>query len=204
MEAKCRSRVSQAEWLPRLGGMMKWLIRKRLTAFEKKYGYDATYMKHVLDTDFRAFMRFARAATAVKHRKDTPIDLYCATSITGLMVADCGPCTQLAVLMALEEGVPAATIAKIVRGNEDEMTEPTRLGARFARAVLARSPAADELRAEIEKKYGPRAVITLGLALVGSQLYPTFKYAIGYGHACQRIEVGNQVITPKLHAVAAA
>jgi hypothetical protein len=184
--------------------MLKWFIRNRLTAFEKKFGYDASYMRHVLDTDFGAFRRFARAAASLSgYRKDVPIDLHAAVGLTGTLVADCGPCTQLGVTMALQQGVPATTIAKLIRGDETEMTEPTRLGAKFARAVLARSPAADDLRAEIERKYGPRAVITLGLALVGSQLYPTFKYAIGYGHACQRIEVGNQVITPKLHGVAA-
>ena len=78
------------------------------------------------------------------------------------------------------------------------MTEPVRLGGRFARAVLARSPEADALREEIERRHGPRAVITLGLALVASQLYPTFKYAIGYGHACQRIEIEGRTIVPKL------
>jgi hypothetical protein len=81
------------------------------------------------------------------------------------------------------------------------MTEPTRLGVRFARAVLARDgAAADEARAEIERLHGARAVISLGLALVASQLYPTFKYALGYGHACSRIQVEGTVITPKLAA----
>jgi hypothetical protein len=185
--------------------MMKWFIRKRLAAFERKFGYDASYMRHVLDTDISAFMRFGRAASSLSgYRKDVPIDLHAAVGLTGTLVADCGPCTQLGVTMALQQGVPAATIAKIIRGDETEMTATTRLGARFARAVLARSAMADDLRAEIEQKYGPRAVISLGLTLVASQLYPTFKYAIGYGHACRRIEVGDQVITPTLHPVAAA
>lgn len=183
---------------------MKWLIRKQLASFEKKFGYDVSYMRYVLDTDFSAFIRFARAARAVSHyRKDVPIDLYTACMLTGVMLADCGPCAQLGVTMALQQGVPATTIAKIVRGDDADMTEPCRLGARFARAVIARSGQADDLRAEIEAKYGKRAVISLGLALVGSQLYPTFKYAIGFGHACRRLEVGDQIITPK-HAVAVA
>lgn len=196
--------MSHAVGLSRLECMLKWFIRNRLTAFEQKFGYDASYMRYVLDTDFAAFRRFARAASSLSgYRKDTPIDLHAAVGLTGTLVADCGPCTQLGVTMALHEGVPATTIAKIIRGDAAEMTETTRLGSQFARAVLARSPTADDLRAEIEKKYGPRAVISLGLTLVASQLYPTFKYAIGYGHACQRIEVGNQVITPK-HQLAVA
>lgn len=181
--------------------MLKWLVRRKLASFEQQFGYDASYMRHVLDIDFGAFMQFAKVQGMSKHKKAVPIDVYYAAAITGAMVADCGPCTQLVVTMALRDGVPAATLAKLVRGDEENMTEPTRLGARFARAVLARDPAADELRETIIKRYGQRAVISLGFALVGSQIYPTFKYALGFGHACQRITVENQTIVPKLVAV---
>ena len=179
---------------------MKWLIGKRLASFEKQFGYDASYMRHVLDTDLGAFMRFARATSIGRYRKDVPLDVHVAVGLVGTLTADCGPCTQLGVTMALREGVPGATIARILRGDETDMTEPTRLGARFARTVLARDPSADEVREEIVRRWGPRAVISLGFALVASQMYPTFKYALGYGHACQRIEVEGRSITPRLAA----
>lgn len=183
--------------------MLKWLIRKRLTAFEKQFGYDASYMRHVLDRDLGAFLKFARAGDVARHRRDVPMDLWYAVKITGGLAADCGPCTQLVVTMALKEGVPGATIAKLLRGDENEMTEAMRLGSRFARAVLARDGAtADPLREEIVRRHGERAVISLGLALVGSQLFPTLKYALGYGHACSRIQVEDRTITPK-HVVLA-
>ena len=189
--------MSQRSGVPRLGGMMKWLIRRQLASFERQFGYDASYMRHVLDTDLAAFLRFARAGAIGKYRKDVPLDVYLAAGLVGSLTADCGPCTQLGVTMALREGVPGGTIARILRGDEAEMTEPTRLGARFARAVLARDAAADELREEILRRWGPRAVISLGLALVASQMYPTFKYALGYGHACQRIDIDGRTITPR-------
>ena len=194
-----RGAMSQPPSQPRLDGMLKWFIKRRLAAFEREFGYDASYMRHVLDTDLGAFMRFAKATGVSRYRRDVPLDLYVAVGLTGGVHADCGPCTQLGVTMALREGVPATTIARILRGNLEEMTEPTRLGVRFARAVLARDgAAADEARAEIERLHGPRAVISLGLALVASQLYPTFKYALGYGRACSRIEVEGQTISPRL------
>jgi hypothetical protein len=181
--------------------MLKWLIHRKLAAFEKDFGYDASYMHHVLDVDFRAFTKFARAASIGHYRKDVPIDVHCAVSFVGIVHADCGPCAQLGVTMALREGVPGATIAKILRGNEIDMTEPTRLGVRFARAVIARDAVAcDEARTELEARYGKRAIVSLGLALCASQLYPTFKWALGYGHACQRIEVDGTTIVPKLVA----
>lgn len=181
--------------------MLKWLIHRRLAAFEEDFGYDASYMHHVLDTDFGAFRRFARAAAIGRYRKDVPIDVHCAVGLVGVIEADCGPCAQLGVTMALREGVPGATIAKILGGDEEEMTEPTRLGVRFARAVLARDAvAADEARAELERRYGKRAIVTLGLAICASQLYPNFKWALGFGHACQRLQVEGATIVPKLVA----
>jgi hypothetical protein len=177
--------------------MMKWFTHRKLAAFEKEFGYDASYMHHVLDTDFRAFVKFARATAIGRYRKDVPPDVHCAVALAGVIAADCGPCAQLGITMALREGVPGATIAKIVRGDLDQMTEPTRLGVQFARAVLARDVvAADEARAELERRYGKRSIVTLGLALCASQLYPNFKYALGYGRSCQRLQVEDASIAP--------
>jgi hypothetical protein len=179
--------------------MLKWFLHRKLAAFEKDFGYDASYMHDVLDTDFGAFMKFARATAIGNYRKDVPIDVYTAVMLVGVTKADCGPCAQLGVTMALRQGVPGATLAKILRGDEAAMTEPTRLGVRFARAVFARDAlAADEARAELARRYGKRAIVSLGLAICASQLYPNFKWALGYGHACQRIEVEGTTIAPKL------
>lgn len=181
--------------------MLKWFIHRKLAAFEKDFGYDASYLHHVLDVDFGAFLKFARATAIGNYRKDVPLDVLCAVGLVGVIQADCGPCAQLGVTMALRQGVPGATIAKILRGNEEDMTEPTRLGVRFARAVFARDAvAADETRAELERRYGKRAIVTLGLAICASQLYPNFKWALGFGHACQRIQVDGTTIVPKLVA----
>jgi hypothetical protein len=177
--------------------MMKWMIRRRVAAFERDFGYDAAYMRHVLDHDLGAFLKFARITGISAYRRDVPKDVYYAAKIAGALAADCGPCTQLVVTMALRDGIPGVTIAKVLEGDLTVMTERTRLGVQFARAVLARDPAADDVRAEIERRWGPRAVISLGYALVSSQVYPTLKYALGYGKACQRVEVEGRTIAPR-------
>ena len=40
-------------------------------------------------------------------------------------------------------------------------------------------------------------MISLGYALVSSQVYPTLKYALGYGKACQRVDVEGRSIAPR-------
>src|SRR5262249_36768034 len=108
--------------------MLKWLIRKRLSAFQRKFDYNADYVREILDTDSRAFFRFARAASAMSYRRDVPRDVYCAVGLTSVMIEDCGPCTQLVVAMALQDGVAPRTLANIVQGNDALLDDAVRLG----------------------------------------------------------------------------
>jgi hypothetical protein len=177
--------------------MLRWMIRRRLAVFERTYGYDASYLREILATDLGAFLRLARAGGIGSYRKDVPLATYHATKITGAMTADCGPCTQLVVGMALHDGVAAPVIASIIACNDAAMADEVVLGVRFARAVLARDPEADVSRDEILRRWGPRAVVSLAFALVASQQYPTLKYALGYGKACTRVVVAGEVVTPR-------
>jgi len=184
--------------------MIKWVMRRKLRAFEQAYGYDASYMHEVLDLDVGAFFKFARATSIGKYRKDVPADAYYAAGLTASIQADCGPCTQLGVGFGLNEGVPARALAAIVAGDETAMTGDVALGFRFARAVLARDPQADTWRAEVVRRWGPRSVLALAFAMMAAQMYPMLKYALGHGKACTRVVVAGQTVTPPRIAVRAA
>jgi hypothetical protein len=176
--------------------MLKWIIRNRLAAFEKAYNYDVSYARDLLATDTPAFLRFAKVSGLSSYRRDVPKDVYYAVKITGTLAEDCGPCSQLVVTWALKDGVDPHVIATIVEGTEAMMSEPVRLGVRFARAVLAHSPDADDLRDDIVRRWGPRALVSLAFALTSARIYPTLKYAMGYGKACQRIVIAGETVTP--------
>ena len=184
--------------------MWKWLIHRKLRAFEQEHGYDASYMHEVLDTDLGAFLKFARAIGLSGYRRDVPPEVYVAATLTSSVQADCGPCTQLGVGFALREGVSEATIAAVVQGHEAEMTPEVALGVRFARAMLSRDAAVDAYRAEIQRRWGPRAVLALAFGVMTAQLYPALKYALGHGKACTRIVVGEQALSPRKLAAGVA
>jgi hypothetical protein len=153
-------------------------------------------MHDVLTADLRAFVTFGFATSIGTYRKDVPSDVYVAAALTSSMHADCGPCTQLGVGFALKDGVPAATITAIVAGDEAAMSPDVALGVRYARAVLAHDPEADLCREEIAGRWGQRAVLALAFGIMGAQLYPTLKYALGHGKACTRVEVAGTTVTP--------
>ena len=184
--------------------MLKWFIHRRLAAFERQHGYDASYMHEVLDTDLGAFRAFGRATGLGNFRKDVPADVYFAATLTSSIQADCGPCTQLGVGFALAAGVPAATVAAVAKGDLGTLSADVALGVRFARAVLARDPAVDDYRQEITRRWGPRALLSLTFGVMSVQLYPTLKYALGHGKACTRLVVAGQTVAPRKLAAEAA
>ncbi len=173
--------------------MLKWLIRNRLAAFERTYGYDVSYARQILDADTRAFLAFAKLTGISRYARDVPRDVYFAAKIAGAMHEDCGPCTQLVVTMALRAGMAPVAIASIVQGL-DAPTEEIRIGASFARAVLTHDLAADELRDEIVLRWGARALVAMAFAVMSARMYPTLKYALGHGKACRRIVVAGEPI----------
>ncbi len=176
--------------------MMKWLIRRKLAAFEREHGYDASYMREMLDTDLGAFLKFARAVRINTYRKDVPTEVYYAAGLTSSIQADCGPCTQLGVGFALAAGLAPATVAAIVAGKDAALSRESSIGVRFARAVLARDPEVDVWREEIERRWGKRAVLSLAFSVLAGQMYPTIKYATGHGKACTRVVVAGTNVIP--------
>jgi hypothetical protein len=204
--------------------MLTWLIRNRLTAFERKFDYNLDYARALLAADRAAFFKFMRVGGISSYSRDVPRDVYHAVKLTGTVLEDCGPCTQLIVAMALRDGVEPRTIANVLAGpgnpsspsspsspagparpprGDAQLTDDVRLGVRFARAVAARDAAADELRDEIVRRWGPRALVSLAFALTAARIFPTIKYALGHGAACQRVNVAGETVVPYAHAHAA-
>jgi hypothetical protein len=176
--------------------MLRWIARRRLGAFEKAFGYDASYMHDMLDASWKAFSHFLPVSKMSQYREDVPLEAWHAAKIVAIVSEDCGPCSQLSVQMAAMDGIAPAQLKAIVEGNERAMTPDVLLGWRFARAVLAHAPEADDLREEVMRCWGERAVLSLALGIAAMRVYPTVKYAMGHGKACTRIRIGNADVHP--------
>jgi hypothetical protein len=181
--------------------MLKWLIRRRLAAFEGDYNYDASYLRDMLETDTRAALAFNKITDFAKYRRNVPRDALFAAGITTTLAEDCGPCTQLGVTMAEREGVAPDLLRAILNRDVRAMNADAALAFHFTMATLAHNPAADDYREEIEKRWGKRAVISLALNIAAARVYPTVKYALGHGKTCQRVTVGGTA-TPVLKQAA--
>ena len=169
-------------------------MRKGIAAFERKWEYDASYVHEIIEASPRAAWMFSRATAIGKYGKDVPPAALAAAGITAVRHEDCGPCTQLGVSMAERAGVDAKVLRAVLTDDPTAMPDDVALAWRFTRATLDHDPAADKYRAEIVRRWGPRAVISLAFAIVAARMYPTVKYAMGHGKACTRIVVGGAPI----------
>ncbi|HUI94521.1 MAG TPA: hypothetical protein VLX44_02105 [Xanthobacteraceae bacterium] len=172
--------------------MLRWFLRRQIAAFERTWNYDAGYVKEMIETDPAAVLAFLRAARIGLYHKDIPPAAHHAAKIVGVMSEDCGPCTQLAIGMAERDGVDPAVLRAVVARDYAAMPYEVALAARFAALSLRHAPEADDVREEVVRLWGKRALIALAFALTAARIFPTVKYALGHGHACTRLTIGGE------------
>ncbi len=110
--------------------MFSQFAKRAIGAFERRYGYDASYMR----------------------------------------------------------AVDASVLRALVDGDRAALGAGERLGFDLARATVAREDASD-IREEILRRYGMNELTSLAYAIVAAGAFPAFKYALGYGHACSRMQL---------------
>jgi hypothetical protein len=171
--------------------MLRWLFQRAVTAFERQWSYDAGYLREIIDASPRAAWRFMTAARLGNYHPDVPAEALVAAGLTAVRSEDCGPCTQLGTSMAERQGVRPEVLRAILKEDLAAMPDDVALAFRFTKAVLAHDAAADDYRAVIVERWGPRAVVSLAFAITTARIYPTVKYAMGHGKMCTRIVVGG-------------
>jgi hypothetical protein len=174
--------------------MRKFIARRMLRGFAKRYGYDTSYAEAMLNEAPSAFFKLAPLMKAAEHREAVPVETSFAAKLTGALAEDCGPCTQLCVDMALEAGMAKDQIEAVLRRNVKAMTPDVALGFRFADAIVRRSVEDDAYREAVRARWGDKGVIDLAMGLQMGRLFPMMKLALGYAKECRRVSVdGHQV-----------
>lgn len=173
--------------------MFKWFVKRQLSAFGRKWGYDTGYMQEIVDeAGVSAVMPMQALAKLGGYRKNVPLETYYGAGLTAAKAGDCGPCIQLGVSIAESEGLDPKTIRAILESDYANLSKEALLGVELAASTIARDTSGDEARAEILRRWGRAGLVSLAYAMVAAQSYPTFKYAIGHGHTCVRVRVGKE------------
>jgi hypothetical protein len=173
--------------------MIRPILHSVIRRFEKRFGYDATYMHEIADASVGAFVKLALAQRMSAHRESVSLEALFAAGFAAVRFEDCGPCAQLAINMALQGGVAPDMVRAIVARDTARMSSDAVLGLRLADAVLAHEPT-DEIRQEVLGRFGEKGLISLAYAIAATRIYPTMKRALGHAHACERLRVAGDTI----------
>ena len=171
--------------------MIKWLLRRWIAKFEA-HGTMTRATCTMCSMPIRGADGFQQGHRLGRYHKDAPPAAYCAAGIVGTMAEDCGPCTQLIVDMAVREGVDPKVLRAVVSREFSAHAVRRSLAVRFAEASLQHAPEADDLREEVVRRWGKRALVSLAFAITASRFFPTVKYAMGHGRACTRVTVAGE------------
>ncbi len=171
--------------------MLKRLLHHVIARFERRYGYDMTYGHSMLRIRPAAFLRFLPVSLLANYRDQVPIAAWFAAKLTASLHEDCGPCTQLVVRMAEEAGLAPVLLRAILQRDMAMLDADTALSLAFASAVLTRAAESNTLRDQVRARWGERGLISLALCISATRVFPSLKYALGYGHACGLLAIKN-------------
>ena len=174
--------------------MRTFFARRALAAFARHYDYDVSYLTHLLDVSPRGFFGFRHVMALARHREVAPRDAACAAKLVGAMHEDCGPCLQITADMAREARMDDDQIDAVLTGDVARMNTATRLGHRFAEALVHRTGDLDAARDAVRAAHGEQAVIDLTFATQIGRIFPMVKAGLGFGQACRQIQLGTRVV----------
>jgi hypothetical protein len=180
------------------------LDRFAIRPFERAFSYDASYMRVLLRARPVSFVKFS-VLSALAERGDAPAEALAAAGVVATLREDCGPCTQIGVDIAVKGGVDRQVLRAILAADAAAMGETAALAYRFAQASLDRDMAgADPLRDEIVRRWGDKGLVAIALTIASARMYPTVKYALGYGKTCSKVTVAGEAAPFERRALLAA
>lgn len=168
--------------------MLRWFLRRKLDAEEKKLGESMDYLRHIVDVSPAVFFRFASIMPFANSRKLLPKEAWFGAQIVALQHEDCGPCLQISVNLARQQGVSADLIQMVLDRRYGELTAEIADVCAFTQSVVNGNDD-DTLRDKLRTRYGDRALIELSFAIASARIPPTVKRVLGYAKSCRTVEI---------------
>lgn len=169
--------------------MIRTLARKRLDAAERKLGESHDYMRHILDTSLRAFLRFAKIFPISDYRHRLPADAYHVARIVAARDEDCGTCVQVEVNLAVNSKVAPDILQAVIDRKPEALPANLRHVYEFVEALVEKTDADNALREAVRQDYGEEGLVEIALAVGASRFLPSVKRTLGYGTACSLVKV---------------
>ena len=169
--------------------MIRTLARKRLDAAEQELGESHEYMRHILNTSLRAFVRFTRIFPISDYRRRLPADAYHVARIVAARDEDCGTCVQVEVNLGVNSKVAPEILQAVIDRKPEALPSRLRHVYEFVEALVEKTGGEEAHRDAVRCEYGEEGLVELALAIGASRFLPSVKRTLGYGTACSLVKV---------------
>ena len=169
--------------------MIRAFLERRLNSQEERLGESLDWMRHILRRSLAAFRKVVRFMPMADHRAGAPKDVWHVARIAAIRHEDCGPCLQIIVNEAVQDGVSPAIVRAALSNDAATLGPRLDLARRFAMAVAAHADETEDLRRQMAAEVGDDALVDLALTIAGVRVYPTIKRALGYATSCRLVEI---------------
>lgn len=170
--------------------MLNALINNRLDAAERQLGVPVDYLREMARDARGAFFKFARFPAIAGYRKKLPKEAMAVGTLVAARSCDCGPCVQISVNLARNEGVSSDLIRTVLDRRPEDLDPPLADVYHFASSVVDEVPADEEtLRARIVERFGREAFVELAMATATTRVFPNLKRALGHAISCSKVEI---------------
>lgn len=169
--------------------MLGFVVRNKIRSSEKRLGVSMDYLRDMYAHAPDAFWKFTKMMPAAQYRAKLPAAPYHVARLVATRHEDCGPCVQIVVNIAKEDGVELAILKAAVAGRVTDLPESLQDVYRFAEAVVTANGEDEQYRERLRKVFGEEAVVELALAIATARVFPTLKRALGHAKSCSIVKV---------------
>jgi hypothetical protein len=156
---------------------------KFIDDFEEHYDYDCTYMRDMAKSSPEGFKTYTNFMPMGSYNNKLSKNAIWVCKLASTLTEDCGACVQLAIKMALEQGV-SIEIVKTTVLNPEKLNDDLKLIFKFSQAVSLGNDDFSSLQKSVAQKHSNEELTELALAISSTKVYPTIKRALGHFKSC--------------------
>ncbi len=164
--------------------MLTSLLRKMIRRQERTVGVPLTYLDEVAAHSPGLVAKIGLLGPLGEHRRALPAEAKHVATVRAVLAEDCGACVQIAVNLALAEGVSRDVLAAVVHGRLWELPPNLEAICKFVDALQNQETITESLRDQLEVEYGRDGVAELSVAFALAAFFPRFKRGLGAAQSC--------------------
>jgi alkylhydroperoxidase family enzyme len=164
--------------------MLSRLLSRLIRRQEKTVGVSLRYLDDVAQHSPGLVLKIGLLGPLGNHRRALPAVARHVASVRATLAEDCGACVQIAVNLALADGVSRTVLSAVVNGRLWELPPNLEAVCKFIDALQNHETIPPATREQLEVEYGRDGVAELAATFALASFFPRFKRGLGEAQSC--------------------